>query len=65
MAALHRNMPRIMIVLGLVIAIASYLADLLGMGTWQGLGTRQVSAMLFGLILTTNGVTIWAIRERR
>jgi hypothetical protein len=58
-------MPQIMIVLGVIVALVAYLADVIGLGTWQGLGWRHLIGVLFGLILVVNGLTIWAIRERR
>jgi hypothetical protein len=57
-------MPQIMIVLGILVLLVSYFADLIGLGISSGLGNRHLAGILFGLILMVNGVSIWAIRSR-
>ena len=64
MSTLYRFMPQIMLVLGILIFLISYFADLIGLGISPGLGTRHLMGMLFGLVLMVNGVAIWAVRER-
>ena len=64
MSALHRFMPQVMLVLGILTVLICYFADVLGLGISPGLGTRQLLGALFGLILVVNGLTIWAVRER-
>jgi len=64
MSTLHRFMPQIMLILGILIVLVSYFADLIGMGVSPGLGTRHLFGILFGLVLAVNGLCIWAVRER-
>lgn len=64
MSSLRRNMPQIMIVLGILVFLISYFADVIGLGAAPGLGERHLAGMLFGLVLIVNGVSIWAIREK-
>jgi len=63
MSALHRFMPQVMLVLGILTVLICYFADVIGLGS-PGLGTRQLLGTLFGLVLVVNGLTIWAVRER-
>ena len=64
MSALHRFMPQIMLILGILIVLASYFGDLIGLGITPGLGIRHLTGILLGSILAVNGLTVWAIRER-
>ncbi len=63
MSVIHRFMPQIMLIAGVLVLLGSYFADLLGFGS-PGFGTRQHLGMLAGLILIVNGLTIWAVRPR-
>jgi hypothetical protein len=63
MSALHRNMPLIMIVVGVLVALVGLFLDSLGLGRWQGIGYSQWAIITVGLLTAVNGVTIWAIRS--
>lgn len=64
MSTLHRNMPLIMVVVGILMALFGYFADRLGAGNWGGTGGAQWSFVIVGAVLAVNGVSVWAIRSR-
>jgi hypothetical protein len=64
MSALHRNMPLVMVVVGILVALAGYFADPLGLGSWGGVGWGQWAVIAVGALTAVNGVTVWAVRNR-
>ncbi len=45
------HIPQIMVVVGIVVTLVSYLVDQIGLGTGQGLGTPHLVGRLVGFIL--------------
>jgi hypothetical protein len=63
MSVLHRNMPLILVVVGVLAALLGLFLDSLGLGRWGGIGYAQWAIITIGLLTAVNGVTIWAIRS--
>ena len=64
MSTLHRNMPQLLIIIGVLAALVGLLIDPLGLGRWPGIGYSQWGIITIGLLTAVNGVTVWAIRKR-
>ena len=64
MSGLHRFMPQLLILVGVLAALVGYFLDALGLGRWGGIGYSQWAIIVVGLLTAVNGVTIWAIRNR-
>jgi hypothetical protein len=64
MSVLHRNVPQIMIVVGVLAALLGLFLDSLGLGRWGGIGYSQWAIITIGLLTAVNGVAVWAIRNR-
>lgn len=64
MSQLHRYAPQIMLIVGILIALVSYFADYIGIGGMLGFGRAQWLGCMIGLLLTANGITVWALRDR-
>ncbi len=60
----ERQLAYILIVIGVVVALVSLLADVIGIGSDEGFGTYQIVGLIAGIVVALIGLYLVYFRRR-